>query len=72
MFKLVRSLFKRMQRRQSWIFKMEEKRFCPKCKSEDVRLDQDNLYSAPINWVCNKCEFYNVNFPIKEELKDKK
>ena len=54
---------------------MNRKRFCPKCKSDDVKLQQSNIYSAPGNWVCNKCGFHNVIFPIKDELnksKDKK
>lgn len=55
--------------------KMNEKRFCPKCKSEDVKLQQSKLYGVPGNWVCNKCNYHNVIFPVKEELnklKDKK
>ena len=54
---------------------MDSKRFCPKCKSEDVKLQQGNLYGTPGNWVCNKCGFHNVIFPVKKELnelKDKK
>ena len=45
-----------------------KKRFCPKCKSENVKLDQGKLYGAPGNWVCNSCGCYNVVFPIKEKL----
>ena len=51
---------------------MNKKRFCPKCKSEDVKLQQSYIYSAPGNWVCNKCGFHNVIFPIKDELNEAK
>ena len=44
------------------------RRFCPKCKSEDIKLDQGKLYGTSGNWICNKCGFYNVEFPIKEKL----
>jgi len=54
------------------LFKMAEKRFCPKCKSEDVKLQQGNLYGTPGNWVCNKCGFHNVIFPVKDELNEVK
>lgn len=51
------------------MFKMEEKRLCPKCESENVELQQGNLYGTPGNWVCKDCSFHNVEFPIKEEMK---
>ncbi len=43
---------------------------CPRCKSEDVKLELGNLYGAPGNWICNKCGFHNVVFPIKEKIKE--
>jgi len=51
---------------------MGEERFCPKCKSEDIELQLSNLYGVPGNWVCNKCGFYNANFPVKDKLKEEK
>ncbi len=51
---------------------MNEKRFCPKCKSEDVKLQQSTAYGSAGHWVCNKCGYYNVIFPIKEEIGEKK
>ncbi len=45
-----------------------KKRFCPKCKSEDIELKQSNLYGTPGTWVCKDCGFDNVEFPIKEKV----
>ena len=48
-----------------------EKRFCPKCKSENVKLETGSMYGTPGNWVCNNCGFHNVEFPIKGKLNKK-
>jgi len=51
---------------------MNEKRFCPKCKSENVRKEMNILLAlgAPQKWVCNKCGYHGHMFPIKEKLKN--
>lgn len=51
------------------MFKMA-KRFCPKCKSENVRKELNVLLVAgvPQNWICENCGFHNFEFPIKEKL----
>ena len=47
---------------------MKEKRFCPKCKSENVIWKDNNIYGTTGVWVCLDCGFYNQIFPIKEKL----
>ncbi len=48
---------------------MEERRFCPKCKSDNVEWKDSRLGAGEQgNWLCNKCGFHNVVFPIKREL----
>ncbi len=53
---------------------MNDKRICPKCKSEDVRKEMNVLLSAgaPQKWICNKCGYYGHIFPVKTKLKNKK
>ena len=50
-----------------------EKRFCPKCKSEDVKININASASlgVPQMWKCNKCGFQNYLFPTKEKIKAK-
>ena len=49
----------------------DEIRFCPKCKSEDVRseISFTIIFGGPQNWICNNCGFRNIEFPIKTKLK---
>lgn len=46
------------------------KKFCPKCKSENVKIaiSASAVLGVPQNWVCNICGYSNVVFPEKERL----
>ncbi len=48
---------------------MEEKTFCPKCKSEDVSIDITASASMgiPQMWRCNDCGYENYVFPKKQK-----
>jgi len=49
-----------------------QKRFCPKCESEDVKKEMNVLLAAgaPQKWICNVCGFYAPEFPeVEEEIK---
>ncbi|MEK6840694.1 MAG: hypothetical protein AABX79_01945 [Nanoarchaeota archaeon] len=50
---------------------MEEKIFCPKCKSVNVKLDITASASlgAPQMWICNSCGYENYVFPKKQLIK---
>ena len=50
---------------------MREKRFCPKCKSENIEWQGGVAPGMPGNWLCSKCGHYNVVFPVKEMEKKK-
>ncbi|HTY44225.1 MAG TPA: hypothetical protein VMC80_03205 [Patescibacteria group bacterium] len=48
---------------------MIEKRFCPRCRSENVQRDMNALNSALgvySDWICNDCGFTMKEFPLKE------
>ena len=47
------------------------KKFCPKCKSEDVKIDLDptNVVGTPQNWKCNKCGYSSLLFPELKKVK---
>jgi hypothetical protein len=71
------SSYMKMQRRPNWIFKMgemeetEERIFCPRCKSVDVRIEitPSSAFGAPQGWICNNCGYKNVVFPKLIKLK---
>ena len=46
------------------------KRFCPKCKSEEVEIKINPLIKlgSPQGWLCNNCGYSNVIFPEKVKL----
>lgn len=49
---------------------MMKKRFCPNCKSKNVRRDMNALtgaMGAPAFWICDDCEFSLPEFPFEEE-----
>jgi transposase-like protein len=53
-----------------------EKRFCPRCNSENVRMNitATAALGAPQSWICDDCGYSNIVFPVKEaeEGKSKK
>ena len=54
---------------------MENKTFCPRCKSEDVKKDitASLVLGAPQSWICNDCGYSNLIFPeLKQISKPKK
>ena len=44
------------------------RKFCPKCKSEDVQINltPTNIVGTPQNWKCNNCRYTNNSFPEVE------
>ncbi|MEX2017525.1 MAG: hypothetical protein WD876_03565 [Candidatus Pacearchaeota archaeon] len=48
-----------------------EKRFCPKCKSENVKVNitPSLAMGIPQNWMCNDCGYSNILFPTKTKIK---
>lgn len=61
--------------KKAWEMKNKmSKRFCPKCKSEDVQINinASASFGAPQMWKCNKCGFQNYIFPEKEKIGGKK
>ena len=44
------------------------KKFCPKCKSIDVRAEMGILLAVgvPPKWICNKCGYNGFIFPELE------
>ena len=46
---------------------MEGKKFCPKCRSEDVAFD-GLIEASGGAMVCKNCGYKNINFPIKEKI----
>lgn len=44
-------------------------RFCPSCDSVNVELRKEALLEggAPEKWLCNKCGYCDLEFPIKIE-----
>ncbi len=42
---------------------MISKKFCPKCKSEDVEMVAGGITGS---WVCGNCGFMGTVFPEKE------
>lgn len=53
-----------------------KKRFCPKCKSEDIRMCTPEPLVARTGmhpgWRCNDCELELLEFPMKEKEINKK
>ena len=55
------------------------RKFCPKCKSEDVQINltPTNVVGTPQNWKCNNCGYTNNSFPevelnlISQDIKGK-
>tara|TARA_Y100000310_G_scaffold345413_1_gene464704 strand:- start:13595 stop:13768 length:174 start_codon:yes stop_codon:yes gene_type:complete len=41
------------------------KKFCPKCKSEDIMMMAGGVTGT---WMCKKCGFHGTLFPEKEIL----
>ena len=54
----------------------EEKRFCPKCKKEDISMNIPDAFSASQaahpGWKCNNCGLKLPEFPFKNKIKNKK
>jgi len=50
-----------------------ERRFCPRCKSENVNINisASSALGVPQNWICNDCGYSNIIFPLKETLNKK-
>jgi transcription elongation factor Elf1 len=46
--------------------------FCPRCGSEDVALDGSLIEGSTTAMICKNCGYRNVNFPVKEKIKQKK
>ena len=71
MFIQGKCLFQKMRKRRNWIFKMEG-RFCPKCKSKNIRMNIPDASAAWIGkhpgWKCNNCGLELPEFPIPEKL----
>ncbi len=46
----------------------QEKRFCPKCESENVNIDitATAVIGKPQMWRCNDCGYESYIFPEKE------
>lgn len=46
---------------------MKEIRFCPRCGSEDVKINitPSLVLGIPQNWICNECGYTNLIFPVK-------
>ncbi len=54
---------------------MENKTFCPRCKSINVKKDitASLAVGVPQNWICNDCGYSNLIFPeLKRRIKLKK
>jgi len=53
---------------------MEEKTFCPRCRSFDVKkeITASLVLGAPQNWICNDCCYTNIVFPELKKLKTHK
>ena len=49
---------------------MMKKRFCPKCKSKNIRRDMDAITGALgslADWKCDDCGYKAAEFPVEEE-----
>lgn len=47
-----------------------EKRFCPKCESENVAWRNPQAGPEFGAWICNDCGFSSREFPIKEKIEN--
>lgn len=52
---------------------MNERYFCPKCKSFDVKKDitASLAFGVPQNWICNNCGYSNMIFPTIKKSNQK-
>ena len=50
---------------------MSAKKFCPKCKSENVAVDGASIEFSAGAMICKECGYRDTIFPEKE-IKDKK
>jgi len=50
------------------IFNMSEKKFCPKCRSENVVIEGSMIEFSSGAMFCKNCGFKDVIFPTKEEI----
>lgn len=57
-------------------FNKQEIMSCPKCKSEDIRMNIPDAFSASIGshpgWRCENCGLKLPEFPLREKIKNKK
>ena len=53
---------------------MEEKMFCPKCRSINVKVNitASLVLEAPQVYLCNNCGYQNYLFPKLTKLKENK
>ncbi|MBS3090112.1 hypothetical protein J4461_04540 [Candidatus Pacearchaeota archaeon] len=47
---------------------MSEKKFCPKCRSENVVIEGSMIEFSSGAMFCKNCGFKDVIFPTKEEI----
>jgi hypothetical protein len=48
---------------------MTEQRFCPKCGSDNVKINMSAINSSfgiYSDWICNDCGFSLKEFPLRE------
>ena len=43
---------------------MNNKYYCPKCKCFELVLDESNLFSKQIIYVCKKCGYKQIDQPL--------
>jgi transcription elongation factor Elf1 len=53
----------------------KEKKFCPKCKKEDISMNIPDAFSASQaahpGWKCNNCGLKLPEFPFKNKINNK-